>query len=180
MSAGASEDDIRRWAAAKHLPQSHLERWLALARADRRALLEIAEGLRMRTGQFVAVFELLEELTVREREPIAAILARAEIRRILGATGSGPRKAARLLNAIRTLRYPRMKEFADRLAAAMAALDLPRGIRVVLPYDLASDELRIEVIAHSGAELEDLALAFAKKLDGLKRIAEMIGGADEI
>jgi hypothetical protein len=172
------DDRIRRWAEDKHLPQSCLERWLALAPADRAALLEIAEPLRMRTGQFVAVFGLLEELAIREGQPIAGILARTEIRRILDGSGSGPSKAARLLNAMRELRYPQMKELTDRLAAEIAALGLPRGIAVVLPHDLASDELRIEIVAHSGAQLEILAHALADKLDGLKRIAEMIGGND--
>jgi hypothetical protein len=180
MSTSAPDDNIGRWAAARRLPQVYLERWLALVLADRRALLEIVESLPMRTGQFIAAFELLGELAVREREPIAAVLARPELRRILDGAGSGPEKASRLLGALRALRYPRMKEFSDRIAAAIAALELPRGIAVVLPRDLASDELRIEIVARGGAELESLALALAQKLNGLKRIAEMIGGADEV
>ena len=180
MSAGALDANIRQWAAARRLPQSHLERWLALACADRRALLESAEAVRMRTGQFVAAFELIAEIAVREREPIAAIIARAEIRRILDGAGSAPEKAVRFLGALRAMRYPRLKKMGDRLAAAIAALGLPRGIAVALPHDLASDELRIEIVAHGGAELESLAVALTEKLDGLKRIAEMVGGADEI
>jgi hypothetical protein len=180
MSADALDENIRRWAAVRRLPQSYLERWLALADTDRRALLEIAESLRMRTGQFVAAFELLGELAVRERQPIAAVAARTEIRRIVDGTGSGPERAASLLGALRALRYPQMKALGDRLAAAVAALRLPRGIAVVLPHDLASDELRIEIVAHGGAELESLARALAERLNGLKRIADIIGGADEI
>lgn len=180
MSFGALDDDIRRWADARRLPQTQLDRWLALGLADRRALFEIADRLRMRTGQFVAAFELLEELAVREREPIATVVARTEIRRVADGTGSGPERAARLLGALRALRYPRMSEFNNRLADAIAALRLPRGIAVVLPRDLASDELRIEIVARGGAELGSLALALAERLEGLKRIAEMMGGADEI
>jgi hypothetical protein len=180
MSDGAPDANIRRWAATRRLPQSHLERWLTLARDDRRALLETAESLRLRTGQFVATFELLGEIAVRERASIAAIIARAEIRRIVDGSGSAPEKAVRFLAALRALRYPQLRELSDRLTAAIAALGLPHGIEVALPRDLASDELRIEIVAHGGAELESLAGALMEKLDGLKRIAEMIGGADEI
>ena len=174
------DDRIRGWAAARRLPQAYLSRWLALEPADRIAMLELAEGLRMRTGQFVAAFDLVDEIALREGDRFAAIVGRSEIRRLASASGSGPGKAARLLDTLRALRYPRMKALSDRLTAALAVLRLPEGIRVVLPKDLASDELRIEIVAHGERELERLAQALAEKLDGLKRIAEMIGGADEV
>ena len=43
MSADASAARIRAWAAARRLPEAHLARWLAMAEADRSALLEAAE-----------------------------------------------------------------------------------------------------------------------------------------
>jgi hypothetical protein len=181
------DDAIRRWAAQRHLPDAHLRRWLALAQDDRAALLELAEALRLRTGQFVAAFELIEELALRERTTavavdatIATILARREIRRILDGTGSAPGRARELIDTLRALRFPRLKRTTERLAAEIAALGLPSGVKVVLPKELSSDEVRIEISAHGGAELERLVDSLAQARAGLGRIAELIGGADSI
>lgn len=180
MSRLASEDAIRSWAAARHLPDAHLRRWLALTDEDRAALLEIAEALRLRTGQFMTAFELLEESAVRDRTTIAAILARREIRRILDGTGSAPGRARELLDALRAIRFPRLKRTAERLAKEVAALGLPYGVSVVLPKDLGSDEVKVEISAHDGAELERLIDTVGQARAGLIRIADLIGGGDSI
>jgi hypothetical protein len=180
VGAGESDDAIRQWATKRHLPDAHLRRWLALAKDDRGALLELAKTLRLRTGQFVTAFELLEEIALREREAIAATLARREIRRILSGTGSAPGRAREMIDTVRAIRFPRLRRMADRLAAEIAALELPRGVKVVLPRALSSDEVRIEISAHGGVELERLIDSVAEARAGLARIAELIGGADSI
>ena len=174
----ADEAAVMAWAEARRLPQSHLERWLALAETDRSILLETAERLHLRTGQFVTAFGLLEEIAVRERVNIASVLARSEIRRILEGTGSAPGRARMLVEQLRSARYPELKRTTERLRSEVAALALPRGINVILPRDLASDELRIEITAHGAAELERLIEAIAKRAAGLRRVAGLIGGED--
>jgi len=185
---GAKTDDaIRQWSAARHLPDARLRRWLLLAHEDRVALLELAETLRLRTGQFVTMFELIEEIALRERVSnrsinvtIATTLARGEIRRILDASGSAPGRARELIDALRTIRFPRLKRVTARLAAEVAALRLPGGVKVVLPKELSSDEVRIEISAHGGPELERLIDAVAQARMGLGRMADLIGGADSL
>ena len=187
MSGPEISATIRRWAAERHLPEPHLERWLALVHDDRAALLEVAQALRLRTGQLMTALEMLEEIALRERAaqgpiaaPIAAILARREIRRILEAKGSAPGRARELIETLRAIRFPRLKRAADRLAAEIAALGLPGKVKVVLPRELSSDEVRIEISAHGGAELERLIDAVAQARAGLARVAEQIGGADSV
>lgn len=180
MSADATAARIRAWAAIRRLPETHLARWLALPEADRSALLDAAERLRLRTGQFVTAFECLEEISVRESAQIAAIVARREIRRILDGAGAAPGRARSFVEQLRTIRFPRLKHATERMTAALAALALPRGINVLLPRDLSSDELRIEIVAHGGDEMDRLIGALAKNRNGLRRIAAMLGGADEL
>jgi hypothetical protein len=190
IEATATDNAIRRWAAERHLPDAHLRRWLALAEEDRAALLELAETLRMRTGQFVIAFELIEEIVLRDRATnvsiseikvtIGTIVARCEIRRILDGTGSAPGRARELIEALRAMRFPRLKRMADRLAAEIATLGLPLGVRVVLPKELSSDEVRIEISAHSAADLERLIDSLGVARVGLGRIADLIGGGDSI
>ena len=177
------DDAILRWAAERHLPDAHLRRWLALAPEDRGALLELANILRLRTGQFVAAFELIEELTLRERATdaatettIAAVLARRDIRRILDGTGSVPGRARELIDALRALRFPRLQRMIDRLASEIAALGLPRGVKVVLPKELSSHAVRIEISAQGGPEMVQLIDAVERARAGLGRIADLVGG----
>jgi hypothetical protein len=180
MSAADIGIRIRQWADTRRLPHTHLARWLALDQQDSAALLALADHLRLRTGQLISALEMLEEIAVRDRATVAAVLARGEIRRILDGTGSAPGRARALLDQLRAIRFPRLKRTADRLAAEIAALGLPRGITVVLPHDLGSDELRIEISANGGAQLDLLLEAILNKRAGLRRIAGLLGGIDEV
>src|SRR5437764_12553066 len=65
------EPRLRRWAKEKSLPPSHVQKWLALDEPGRTRLLELAETLKMRAGQWVAVLGLLDEIAIRENQTIA-------------------------------------------------------------------------------------------------------------
>lgn len=175
-----TDDAIRRWAVARHFPEAHLVRWLALAHEDRAALLKVAETLHLRTGQLVAASELLEEITLRERVKIATIIASDEIRRTIDGAGSAPGRARDLLDTLRAKRFPRLHRMTARLAQEIAALGLPGGIRVVLPKDLSSDEVRIEICARGGADMLRLIDAITNARASLARVAELTGTADPI
>ncbi|HLW71880.1 MAG TPA: hypothetical protein VKS22_14795 [Candidatus Binataceae bacterium] len=170
---------IRDWAVQRRLPAAIVERWLGLDAADRDALLALAEGLRLRTGQFVSAFELLEETRLRDGGDVAGILARGELRGVIEGGGSRPERAHLLLEGLRAIRFPRLRAAAAGLAEKIAELKLPLSIRVVLPQNLGSDELRVELTARSGAELEELLDALAARRTALCRIADALGGSDE-
>ncbi|HEX3408909.1 MAG TPA: hypothetical protein VHS07_01445 [Candidatus Binataceae bacterium] len=180
LEAAELDDAIRQWSVRRHLPDAHVQHWLALAGEDRAALLELAEALRLRTGQFVMAHELLDEIAVRERAALATILVRPQIRRILEATGSAPGRARELLDVLRAMRFPRLQRASDQLAAKIAELGLPTGIKVILPRALASDEVRIEISAHGAAELERLVDSLVAAREGLARVADLIGGAASV
>ncbi len=131
----------------------------------------------MRAGQLIAAFDLLDEISVREAAPVQAILARAEIRRILDGAGSAPGRASAILAALRVIRYPRLARATDRIAREIAALGLPRGIRIIAPRELESDEVKIELAAHGGKELGELIDALARRAGDLARIAELASGS---
>ena len=170
---------IRACAESRHLPESHTEKWLAMATPSRMGLLDIAERLKLRTGQLVAAIDLLDEIEIREGASPAAILLRDEVQRACTLAGSGPWRAAAFIEELRKIRFPRLQETFDRLSSEIAALKLPSGVRVELPKDLGSDELVIRVSARTGRELENLIDALAAKKSGLVRIAKMIGGDDD-
>jgi len=176
MDADEVDAQIRELAAERRLPASHLARWLAMDQPSRAAMLEIAQTLRLRTGQLVTALDTLEEIAVREHQTVAAILDHPEIRRIVRSAGSTPSRASALLEQLRALRYPLLKKTQDELRAEVSALKLPRGISLDLPKDLGSDEVTVSLRVRSGAELARALEALDQKRAGLTRIIEMLGG----
>jgi hypothetical protein len=156
-----------------------MQKWLALDEQGRTRLLEIAESLKMHTGQFISALALLEEIAIREGQKVDEILAYPSLHCVLNSTGSGPGRARILLDELRSLRYPRLKRAYERLAEEVAAIKLPPGIKIVLPRDLASDEVRVEIVAHGSAEMEQLLTCLTAKSSALIGLAAMLGGADD-
>jgi hypothetical protein len=176
MNADEIDAQIRKLADERRLPDSHLARWLAMDLASRGALLDIARAIRLRTGQLVTALDTLEEIAVRERNTVAAVLDRPEIRRISSGSGSAPSRASALLEALRTLRYPLLRKMQGQLRSEVSALKLPRGISIDLPKELGSDELTVSLRVRSAAELVHLLGALERQRPGLTRIIEMLGG----
>jgi hypothetical protein len=178
IEAAALDAAIGAWADERRLPDAYLARWQALAESDRAAIYNIASTLRLRTGQFVTAFEFIDEIAVREGKSAAQIIARSEIRRIVegtSGTGSTPGRARELIETFRGMRFPRLTRIHERVEAAVAAIGLPREIRVILPHELGSDEVKVEISAHGGAELERLIAELSAKRSRLGKIAEMVG-----
>ena len=178
MSSAEIDRRLRSWASAKSLPRAYLLKWLAFDERARTALLEIAENLKMRTGQFITALTLLEEIAAREGQEVEDVLVHPSLCRVLNSTGSGPGRARALLDELRTLRYPRLKRAGQRLANELAAIKLPSGIKVFLPPALASDEVRVEIVAHGSGEMERLLACLTAKSGELTRLAAMLSGAN--
>src|SRR5260370_357644 len=75
MKADQIDAEIRTLAQDRRLPDSHLERWLAMDPASRGSLLIHAQHLGLRTGQLVSALELLEEIAVRKRITSCPVLS---------------------------------------------------------------------------------------------------------
>jgi HPt (histidine-containing phosphotransfer) domain-containing protein len=176
MSTDQTDASIRELAAARRVPDAHLARWLNLDARSRTAFFDIATTLRLRTGQIATALDTLDEIAVREHTTIADILERLEIRRLANGSGSVPSRASALLEALRALRYPRLRRTQEQLRAQVAELKLPRGISIDLPKDLGSDELTLSLRVKSAAELTRLVEALDRSRPGLTRIIEVLGG----
>jgi hypothetical protein len=180
MSAVESEAAIRRWAADKHLPDAALARWLALDDAARAAMLAMARELRLRTAQMATALELLEEIALRENRAPGSILESDPIRDAIAAGGSAPARASRMLEALRAIRWPRLTRLREELEARIRGLGLPAVVTVRLPRELSSDELTLELRAHTSAELQDGLQALQRIGPELVGILERLSGDDEI
>ncbi len=184
MSSGNIADAVRAWGEQRRLERTHLERWLAFDDESAAALHEAARRLHLRTGQLQIALGLLEEIALTDGVPISAVLARSPLKRILDGAGAAPARARAFVEELRAIRFPRLRRSLQRMKAEIAALRLPRTVAVVLPKDLASDELKIEIRVRSGAELDSSVSALARSGAELGRVVELLGGqslnADEI
>jgi hypothetical protein len=176
----SQREDLRErvlsWAEARHLDTEHIQRWLALDAASAAAILHAASSLGLRTGQAQAALEMLEEIALREGTDAASILARAPFKRILEGAGSAPARARAFVNELRVMRFPRLGRALEELKAEVAALKLPRTVRMVLPKDLGSDELRIELRVRDGEELRASVRTLESRIAAIERILALIGG----
>ena len=176
---GAIELRLRRWAEEKSLPPAHVQKWVELDEPGRTRLLELAETLKMRAGQCVAALGLLEEIAIRESQTIAEILDRPAFQRIVDSPGSGPGRVRLMINELRAIRYPQLNRAAKGLAERIAALKLPPGVKIALPRDLASDELRIQIVTHGTVETEEALRCLTAKTPDLIRLAGTLSGLDD-
>jgi hypothetical protein len=174
------DSEIRALAAARHLPVSHLERWLAIDGRGREVMLGFARALRLRTGQIVEALELLDEIAVRDGTEVADILARPSLARLPGASGARPDRARDFVAGLRRMRFPRLAETTAHLEAEIAALKLPSGMRVVLPPRLSSDELTIQLRLSSAAELDRALAVLTERRERIARIIGILAGEDEV
>jgi len=175
-----NDDDIaqavRAWAELRHLDRAHLDRWLALDAYSAAAVLDAAGRLRLRVGQLQGALEMLEEIALVDGAQVSAVLARAPLKRILEGVGPAPARARAFVDELRAMRFPRLGRALEQMKAEVAALKLPRMVAVVLPKDLASDELRIEIRVRNGTELRESLRALEEKADGVERILDLLGG----
>jgi hypothetical protein len=175
-----SDDDIgkavRAWAEPHHLDRVHLERWLALDAYSAAALLDAAGRLRLRVGQLQGALEMLEEIALIDGMQVSAVLARAPLKRILEGVGPAPARARAFVDELRAIRFPRLGHALAQMRAEVAALKLPRSVSVMLPKDLGSDELRIEIRVRSAAEFRESVRALEERADSVERILDLFGG----
>jgi hypothetical protein len=94
--------------------------------------------------------------------------------------GSAPARAHAFLEELRAMRFPRLRETIDRLETAIAALRLPQGIKLLLPRELSSDELTIQLTVSDADGLERLLNMLMENRGELARILAMLGGNDEV
>jgi hypothetical protein len=167
---------VRAWAEPHHLDRAHLEQWLALDTDSAAAVLDAVSRLRLRVGQLQDALGMLDEIALVEGTQVAAVLARAPLKRILEGVGPAPARARAFVDELRAMRFPRLGRALEQMKAEVVALELPRTVTVALPKDLGSDELRIEIRARSGAEFRESLRALAERAEGVERILDLLGG----
>jgi hypothetical protein len=161
-----SESDVRAYAAAKRFAAPAVDRWLALAPADREALLDVAQRLRLGENQFRDVLDDLAAVAARRACALADVAVAPEIT-ALWERALGRNEALKALKIIlRRLRYPQLTAAEQRVAEIIRALRLPAGVRLEAAPNLEGDALTATLRGRSPGELRAQVRALASALDG--------------
>lgn len=179
MTAPSVDAEVRAYAAERKYHPATIDRWLRLASADRAALLELAQELRLGENQLRDLWEWAEEIAQRDGLSLATVLGAEAVaaarRRAVGRSD----RLKLVKAALRRLRFPQLAAAEDRLAALVSELGLPPSVRVTAPESLEGDSIRIEIVADSAASLQDSAarLLAAAQSPACAAIFELLAGA---
>jgi hypothetical protein len=174
-----SEKEIRDYSAAKGFHPQTLERWLSWQPDDAGALARLAIALKISENHLRDLMDWLEEIALRDRQSIQAILASKAVDDSATDPRLGrPDRLKRIKEQLRRLRFPRLAETEDRIHAKIHDLKLHPEIRLSVPPGLEGGQLRVEFTAASHDELRELAarLQEATEKAGMPEIFALLAG----
>ena len=174
-----SEREIRDYSAAKGFHPQTLERWLSWQPDDAGALARLAIALKIGENHLRDLMDWLEEIALRDRQSIHAILASKAI----DDSATDPRlgradRLKRIKEQIRRRRFPRLAETEDAVRVKIQDLKLHPEIRLSVPPGLEGGQLRVEFTAASHAELKLLATKLTEAADkgSMPEIFDLLAG----
>ncbi|MBF8254855.1 MAG: hypothetical protein HW373_1550 [Deltaproteobacteria bacterium] len=174
-----SEREIRDYSTTKGFHPQTLERWLSWQADDADALARLASALKISENHLRDLMDWLEEISLRDRQSIQAILTRKSI----DDSATDPRlgradRLKRIKEQIRRLRFPRLAETEDAIRAKIQDLNLHPEIRVSVPPGLEGGQVRVEFAAASHAELKQLARKLTEAADqaSMPEIFDLLAG----
>jgi hypothetical protein len=154
MPEGRFDAALRAFTEERRYSAAAVERWLAMAREDGEALLDLARELRLGENQLRDLWDWAEEIATRDHLSLAQVLALEPIQLARRARQLGRNDKLKLVKtALRRVRFPQLAATEERLAALLRELNLPRNVRVSLPEFLEGDDLRVEIVAESAGAL---------------------------
>jgi len=173
------EREIRDYSKAKGFHPQTLERWLSWQPDDAGALARLAISLKISENHLRDLMDWLEEIALRDRLSIQAILASKSV----DDSATDPRlgradRLKRIKEQIRRLRFPRLAETEDAIRAKIQDLKLHPEIRLTVPPGLEGGQLLIEFAAASHAELKQLTTKLTEATDrgGMPEIFDLLAG----
>lgn len=119
----------------------------------RAALAVVVDALRPSAHHLGDMLDWLDDVAGRDGTTAAAVLADAELRRILASGASAPERLKRWKERLRRLRYPRLAERERAIAEHLRAMRCGPGVAVAPPPSLEGGVATFTIRARSAAEL---------------------------
>jgi hypothetical protein len=161
-----SETAVRAYVRERRFSSATSNRWLQQNAADRDAMLALAERLRLGENQFRDLLDQLQDVAVRQRSSVAAVLENDPLADVLRRTLGRNEMVKALKQCLQRLRYPKLTATEDRLKQLVRCLGMPPGVEVLLPENLGSSCLSFTLRVSSPDELDRCAAALATAARG--------------
>jgi len=176
MTPTALPEPITAYAQQKRLSPHTLARWQAWRESDQAALLEVAQTLQLGENHLRDFLDWCEEIVLRDGGTVAALLARAELQRLLTARLGRNEKLKAVKEALRKIRYPRLSRLEEDLRATVKALDLGGRVRVSFPPSLEGAEITVEITAGNVKELSESLARLRQRLEdgGIQKLFNLM------
>jgi hypothetical protein len=172
-------DEIQTYCRQRGFSLRIQDRWLALADADRSALLSLMQEIKAGENHFKDVLDWLEEIALRDGVAIAALLNN------LSPAIDDPRlgrndKLKRLKDELRRLRFPRLARIEDEIQRRVRELKLAPGISLSVPVGLEGGTVTIKIEADSADEIRTRvrSLAGAAESAPMNEIFRLLHGGE--
>lgn len=164
------ERDMKLYIVERGIAPGVAARLASFRGDDRRKLFDLVQNLRLGTGMMRDVLELLEEVSLRDGQPVGQILGDSALRDIISSHDlTSSQKAARLKLMLRKIRYPRLSLLDERFVAIRKKLAFRPGLSLEAPPFFEGDWLKAEFRFSRAEELE----AFARELLEASRKTEI-------
>jgi hypothetical protein len=174
-------DLISAYGKEKGFRPQTVDRWLKLAEVDRKAILSLAQELRIGENHLRDVLDWLEEISLRDGASFAAILGEEPLPRILSDPRLGRNdKLKRLKDELRRLRFPRLARIEEEIHRRVRAMKLDPGLSVAVPAGLEGGAVTVKIEATSYDEARRLTARLGDVMERaeMKEIFSLLHGDD--
>ena len=170
---------IREYAKEKGFHSQTVERWLHLVGADREALFELTQMLKLGENHFRDLLDWLEEIALRDGVGLCEVLKGESFVNTLSDPRLGRNdKLKRVKEELRRLRFPRLSRIEGEIQQKIRGLKLKPQIQMSIPRDLEGGALTVRVKATSYEELKRLVGEFGQAVDreAMREIFDLLKG----
>jgi ParB family chromosome partitioning protein len=118
-------------------------------------------------NQQIQFIEYVCDISIKENKPIHEILSEVQLVSISEDQKlNNPQKAKRILDLLRSRRYPSLTRAEKTFKATVSSLDLPKGVRVKHPPFFEAPDYVLEILFRDGKDLKD-------KINSLYRLRDL-------
>jgi hypothetical protein len=139
------EDEIKRYVVEEKVSRTNIRRLASMSPEDRKAVLAVIAPLNLGENSLREILTLIEEISRREKQPLALLAGHPEIRSLLSQKDlTRSQRTDRVKKALMGLRYPRMHRLEEEFEEKRKALGLPTGVSLIHSPYFESKGLKIQ------------------------------------
>lgn len=150
------DDEIKHAVASGQMSVKAVKPLLRLPPGERRAFCDLLEKMKFNNNQQLQVFDLISDISIRDRKASSVVLGDEDLRAIVEAEAMNPpQKARAFLDCCRRKRYPSIHAAERSFKSRVGALGLPAEVGIIDPECFEASGFRMQVKFEDGCHLRD-------------------------